>query len=412
MRRSGAASIVRRDDAPPGFPPTLHRGGLSPVHVGVALLTLAPGRIGGSETYLRGVLGEFRGGRGPQRVSLLGEPAIVGELAGGVVGVREVRTPGGASMGPLRAAGLVAALATPRLGARGRVTAGLDCVHYPLTVPVPRTRVPTVLTLHDLQHRDLPELFSAGERAWRRVAYDRAARAATVVIPHSEHAKRRAVDLLAIAPDRIETIALGIDHRSWRPDGPEDERLLADLSLPERYLVYPANLWPHKNHRRLLEALRLAEDRELALVLTGETYGRLAELREHASRAGVGDRVHHLGFIARNAMPAVYRRAVAMVFPSLYEGFGAPPLEAMACGLPVACSTRAALAEVTGDAAMPFEAEDPASIAAAIDAVATDSGLRARLRSAGLERAREFTWDRAALRHQEAYEHATRLAAA
>ncbi len=126
---------------------------------------------------------------------------------------------------------------------------------------------------------------------------------------------------------------------------------------------------------------------------------------------GVGSRVHHLGYLDPDDVPALYRGALAMIFPSLYEGFGAPPLEAMACGCPVASSTRGSLAEVIGDAALTFDPESVEEIAASITRVVEDDSLRASLREAGLAQARAFTWEAAARRHCELYELARTLAA-
>jgi glycosyltransferase involved in cell wall biosynthesis len=158
-------------------------------------------------------------------------------------------------------------------------------------------------------------------------------------------------------------------------------------------------MWPHKNHERLLAAFARVPDSDLRLVLTGQTYGRERLLAGH-------ERVLHLGHVAHGDMPALYRGALAVVFPSLFEGFGLPPLEAMACGTPVAASDRGAVAEVCGDAALAFEPEDVEEIAAAIEHVTQDEQLRARLRAAGIARAAGFTWERTAAAHLRAYEHA------
>jgi glycosyltransferase involved in cell wall biosynthesis len=173
--------------------------------------------------------------------------------------------------------------------------------------------------------------------------------------------------------------------------------------------MYPANLWPHKNHERLIDALAAQRDRDVSLVLTGRTSRRSRRLMERADRAGVGARVRHLGYLDAPTLAAVYRAARAMVFPSLYEGFGAPPLEAMACGCPVASSMRASLGEVCGDAALELDPESIDSIAGAIERIVSDDELRRRLRAAGLERAAGFRWSDAARRHTGVYARATRL---
>jgi glycosyltransferase involved in cell wall biosynthesis len=302
-----------------------------------------------------------------------------------------------------RALAMATARLAPRLVARD-VPAGLDVVHYPLTVPIPDARVPRVVTLHDVQHRELPQFFSPLERAYRRWAYDHAARSADQVITVSEHGRRAAIEQLGLDPARVTAIHWGIDHARFKP-GPvaDDEAALAPFDLPPRFVFYPANLWPHKNHAKLLDGLARASDMELALVLCGQAYGWLDRLDEHAAGLGIGGRVHHLGFVGASAVPALLRRARAVVFPSLYEGFGGPPLEAMACGCPVACSMAASLAEVCGDAALAFDPHDPDSIAAAIDSITADEAVRGRLRAAGLERARRFTWENAARRHSEVF---------
>jgi glycosyltransferase involved in cell wall biosynthesis len=261
-----------------------------------------------------------------------------------------------------------------------------------------------VVTVHDLQHHDLPKFFSPLERALRRLTYDSAARRATAVVTPSRFCRDRIVDLLGVPSAQVEVVPWGIDHERFATAATRVERRLRELGLDRPYLVYPANLWPHKNHDRLIDALGAVGGRDLDLVLTGQTYGRLDPLLARASRAGVGEHVRHLGYLETELLPAVYRGARGMVFPSLYEGFGTPPLEAMACGCPVASSTRGSLGEVCGDAVLPIEPESIESIAAAIEAVCFDEELRARLRTQGLARARLFSWEAAAARHTAIYE--------
>ncbi len=383
------------------------------MHVGYALLTLFPGRVGGSEAFARGVLGEFAEGRGPRNVTVLANREVMAAYAGyerGPVRLHHVRSyrPGNGDL--TRAMAMATARALPMLAARD-VPDGLDVLHYPVTVPIPRARVPCVVTLADVQHHDLPDFFSRAERAYRRWAYDSAARAADVIVATSAFSAKRIASQIGVEAERIEVVHHGIDLRRFGPKRTEsDERLRADQELPERFVVYPANLWPHKNHATLLGALARVEDRELHLVLTGQTYGRAGELSTQARRLGLGRRVHHLGHIPEAQVPALLRRARAMVFPSLYEGFGAPPLEAMACGLPVAVSNRASLPEVCGPAALTFDSSSPDATAVAIAKVTGDEDLRTRLRAAGFARAAGFTWGAAAERHVAIYERAAATA--
>jgi glycosyltransferase involved in cell wall biosynthesis len=380
------------------------------VHVAFSLLTLFPGRVGGSESNVRGLLGQYVAGNGPERVTVLANAPVMDayrDRVGGPVALHRVRSYRQGDGAATRLAAMTAAAVAPRLAARD-VPAGIDVLHHPVTVPVPRLRdVPTVTTVYDLQHHELPEFFSRGERLFRRWAYDGAARSADLVLTSSEYSRERLVELAGVAPERAVAVHLGIDHERFAPTPTAADATLAErLSLPERYVVYPANLWPHKNHERLVGALAAVEDGELQLLLTGQDYGRYPALEERARRLGVGDRIRHLGYLEPEDVPALYRGATAMAFPSLYEGFGAPPLEAMACGCPVACSTRGSLAEIAGDGALTFDPESVEGIAAAIDRIVSDEGLRDSLHARGLARAATFTWESAARRHVELYERA------
>ena len=304
---------------------------------------------------------------------------------------------------PTRALAMAWAGVAPAAAARD-VPNGLDLVHYPVTVPIPRVRAPSVVTLFDVQHLVQPGFFPRSERLYRKLAYDRAARRADAVICVSEHGRGTAIERLGLDPARVEGISMGVDLAQFSPEpGERDADLRAAAGAPARYVIYPANLWPHKNHERLLEALARVRDRELSLVLTGQAYGRLGGLMRRAAELGVGDRVRHLGHVPFEALPALYRGAEAMVFPSLYEGFGSPPLEAMACGCPVASSPAASLREVCGDAALMFDPLDPDAIASAIDRLLSDASLRRGLRAAGLAHAPQWTWSRAADRHVALY---------
>ena len=201
------------------------------------------------------------------------------------------------------------------------------------------------MTLLDLQHLDLPSLFSRQERAFRSVAWHRSVRGADRVITISSFVRDRAVELLGLDPERVRPIHLGLDHALFRPD-PAVSR--------EPFVLYPARRWAHKNHERLLEAFALVrrERPELRLVLTGG-----------GGSGPAPDGVEDRGAVSHGGARGLYRRASALVFPSLYEGFGQPPLEAMACGCPVACSNVASLPEVVGDAARLFDPTDPSAIA-------------------------------------------------
>ena len=263
---------------------------------------------------------------------------------------------------------------------------GLKVVHYPLTVPVPKTSAARVVTLHDLQHHDLPALFTRSQRLFRARAYDRTVEKCDATIVPSEFVRERAVELLDVDPRRLHVVPHGVDHETFHPG--EERR--------EPFLLYPARPWPHKNHPKLFQAfVDLRRTRpELRLLLTGSGLERLHPLP---------DGVELLGLVAREELASLYRRAACLVFPSLHEGFGLPALEAMASGCPVAASNRGALPEVCGDAAVLFDPED----AHAVETAVREALDRAdELRSAGLARAAEFTWTESARGHEAVYRQA------
>jgi glycosyltransferase involved in cell wall biosynthesis len=369
------------------------------VHVALSLLTLFPGRSGGTETYVRALVRELADPRqaGADRVTLLVSPGVASALGPPHPPMHLVRSYRPGDSAPTRLAAMTFAGLAP--GVVGRdVPGGIDVVHYPVTIPIPRVAgAARVVSLNDVQHHELPEFFSAPERRFRRLAYDRAARRADEVLTLSEHARTQIVERLGIAPERVTVIPCAVDHERFRPEADDHDAALPPL--PDRFLLYPANLWPHKNHARLLRAFARAGAGDVDLVLTGQTYGR--ELPGPASA-----RVHHLGHLPFELLPALYRRATGLVFPSLFEGFGMPLVEAMASGCPVAAADRGAIAEVCGEAALAFDPTDEEAIADAIRRIVGDEGVRSRLRAAGLARAAEFRWDDVADRHLAVYRRA------
>jgi glycosyltransferase involved in cell wall biosynthesis len=337
--------------------------------VGIALLTLAPGQMGGSEGYARGLVAALaRHGTGEYVVAV-----PPGEAAAGA-GLPTVTA--GAPPGSRRAWAIARAAAS-----RGALD-GARAVHFPLTIPAPVTRRAHAVTLHDVLHLDLPELVPRWTRLFRRLTYDAAARRAGRVIVPSAFVRDRAVARLGLDPARVRVVPHGIDHELFRPE--EEPR--------EPFLLYPARPWPHKNHAALFEALALVrrERPDLELVLTG---GGLDMQR-------LPEGVRSVGAVPAAKLAALYRRASALVFPSRYEGFGLPVLEAMASGCPVAVAEGTAAEEVAGGAGVLFSPRSPDAIAAGILAALADPET---LRARGLERAAAFTWERCAALHDEVY---------
>jgi glycosyltransferase involved in cell wall biosynthesis len=344
--------------------------------VGISLLTLVPGVVGGSETYARELIRALaRSSELEYRVFL---PKLAPDAADGLPGKVVASYRASETMrGRVRAMTLAAMRPGPIR--RELELDGLDAIHFPLSVMLPVVdRPPAASTILDLQHEFHPENFGRAELSYRRYLYRLTARRSRIVIAISEHARETLIERLGLPPDRVRAIHFGVDHDRFSPgDAPR-----------EPFLLYPANRWPHKNHQRLFEALSLirGERPELRLVLTG--YGHDGPLP---------DGVEARGRVSDDELVDLYRRAGALVFPSLYEGFGQPPLEAMACACAVAVSDLPPLREVCGDAAVYFDPLDPSEIArAALEALGRGG-------DSGPTRAAGFTWEECARRHEAVY---------
>jgi glycosyltransferase involved in cell wall biosynthesis len=355
--------------------------------VGISLLTLVPGAVGGSETYARALT------RALARVGTLRYTALLPPVAADAHGGLPSRIASGyppARTAFERARAMAGAAVAPgRLRAELEL-AQLDVIHYPLTVRLPAPDgTPTVVNAHDVMYLVHPRFFTVAHRAYRRLAYERAYRSARLVITCSEHVARTLVEHARVASERVRVVPFGLDHARFHPG----------MEPREPFLLYPAHRWPHKNHERLFAAFALlhAERPELRLVLTGGGH----------ERAQVPPGVVVRGRVPQEELARLYRTASAVVFPSLYEGFGLPVPEAMACGCPVAASNAGALPEVCGGAARLFDARSPEAIA---DGVAEVLSRPEPFVERGLECASRFTWEECARAHDRVYAEASECA--
>jgi glycosyltransferase involved in cell wall biosynthesis len=276
----------------------------------------------------------------------------------------------------------------PRLARRG----GASLYHAPHYVLPLLLRGPAVVTIHDLIHLRHPEFLPGrAARAYARFmlrrSYERAARVITV----SAAAREELLEAFGGDPRRVVVVPNGIDERFFEP---VPERALQEVrerfALPARFVLYAGNVKPHKNLECLVDALALLPEDGVALVLAGASREKTAALAEYAFRRGIGGRVRALGWLERDDLRAVLRLASVFVFPSLAEGFGLPPLEAMASGTPVVAARIPALVEVCGGAAEHVDPLHAEAIASGIAAVLADENLRSELSTRGLERARGF----------------------
>jgi glycosyltransferase involved in cell wall biosynthesis len=338
-------------------------GANRPLTVVWSMLNLNPGFMGGTEEYAAGLMREIVTARsaatdgGPQLVALTTKAGA--SFAVDSVERRVVRAlPGGRSLARRLRVFLVSSLHRPLVRL---YFADADVVFYPFTALMPLvTHVPTCVLVHDLQHLELPRNFSMAQRIYRSLAYDRRITRADSIVAVSESTRASIMHRLRISGDRIHVIPPGIDGRFFTPRDP------AAPQPSTEFLYYPARGLPHKNHATLFEAFgRLRASRpELRLVLTGGDAALLGTLP-------VG--VVHEGRVSRERVRELYQTASAMVFASAFEGYGLPPLEAMACGAPVATSNAGSLPEVCGDAVEYFNPHSADEMAAAIHTVLSNS---------------------------------------
>ncbi|MEM7324294.1 MAG: glycosyltransferase family 1 protein [Actinomycetota bacterium] len=369
-----------------------------PSVLGVNLAWLVPGVVGGSEEYTIRLLQAVGGYLSPgirlrlfARADLLATyPDLGGQF-------ETVEVPATTSK--------VARIAVENswLAVRTRQS---DAVHHAGgTVPFLRT-APAIVTIHDLQPLDLPENFHPAKRRWLQRAIPAAAKAARLVICPSHFTASRLHERLGVPGDKLRVVPHGHNPASGQT---LDLRDVLDLSNPEarygRYLLYPAIAYAHKRHIDLVRALDVLDGQfdDVAVVFTGRAGPEMPAVLAEAERLGVGERVHALGRVPAAELEALYRSAVAMVFPSGYEGFGNPALEAMNFGCPAIVSDGGALPEVVEDAGLTFPVGNVGAMAAAIGKVLADPLLADDLRRRGFDRAARFDVGIAAWRLAEVY---------
>lgn len=283
----------------------------------------------------------------------------------------------------------------PFAGAR----AGLDVLFCPLNVVPLVGRIPSVVTVHDLAFLAHPEAFHPSRRRYLTAMTRLSVRKARHVIAVSEHTKADLVHHFGIAADRITVIPNAADSR-FRPEA--DQRIIDEFrhahDLPERFVLFVGTLEPRKNLRRLIEAVaRIAtDDPQLKLVIIGATGWLTSDIAPLVTRLKLADRVIFMGYVDDDDLPRFYQAATVFCYPSLYEGFGLPVLEAMACGTPVVTSNTSSLPELAGDAALLVNPTDVDAIADGLRLLLSDTTRREVLVTAGLQRASTYSWNRTA----------------
>jgi glycosyltransferase involved in cell wall biosynthesis len=283
----------------------------------------------------------------------------------------------------------------------------VDVFHEPhYTLPA-GLRGKSVVTIHDLIHLIFPEYFSASARSYAWLMMRHAVQHSGAIIAVSECTKRDLVEHFGVREETIHVIYNGVGRHFRRLDDQELLRqFITQHALRKPFLLYVGGLGKHKNIPVLLKAFRLLQEKgmEMDLVFAGKKFFDVADLAAQAHALGITQAIRDLGPLENEHLVTLYNLATVVVVPSLYEGFGFPALEAMACGTPVVVSDRGALPEVAGNAALIFEAKQPESLAAAVEKICADSHVRDRLIEQGKQRAAAFSWEDAARKTAHVYE--------
>jgi glycosyltransferase involved in cell wall biosynthesis len=344
----------------------------------------------GIGTYIRNLVAELGALDPATDYILLTRPDDAGAAATAGPNFRAVVTPS-------RPYSLGEQWTVPRAAARERA----DLLHEPHYVLPPLTRCRTVVTIHDCIHLRFPEyLPSRAAFVYAHAMIRLAARKADRILTVSDASKRDILHYTGVAPEKVVVVPNGLDARfAAVPDAEAVERVRQRFQLDHPFVLYVGNIKPHKNLPRLIAAfaaMRADGPEGLKLVVIGDETSRHPGLRQAVHRHRLDKHVRFFGFQPAATLVVFYRLARAFVFPSLYEGFGLPPLEAMANEAPVVTSNVSSLPEVAGGAALLVDPYDVASIADGIRRAVTDEALRQELIARGRIRAREFSWARAA----------------
>jgi glycosyltransferase involved in cell wall biosynthesis len=359
--------------------------------LGANLLWLVPGVVGGSEDYTVRLLDSFaRVADGGSQLTLFVNRSFPAAHPGLVQSYPTVLAPVSGSNKALRV-GAEASWLAHRAKAEG-----VDLLHH-MGGNLLRARPPGIVTIHDLQPFAHPEHFSRRKGGYLGLTVPSALRRSVLVITLTEHARQDVHERMGIPHDDILLVPPGVDQVTDPPAPDELARVRQAYDIGSRpYFVYPAITYPHKNHLTLVRAFAqvAASHPDPLLVLTGGTAQAEEPLRAEIEALRLDDRVRRLGRIPRRDLDVLISGAVALTFPSTYEGFGIPVLEAMSRHCPVIASTATALPEVVGSAGILVDPFDVDGWTAALDQLLDDPGRRAGLAELGFERAGQFSWER------------------
>ena len=287
----------------------------------------------------------------------------------------------------------------------------VDVLHVQFTAP-PFSPCPVVVSIHDLSFEHLPQTFKRRSRMQLRLTVRRSARNAAQIIALSQHARTDLINTYHLRPELVNVVPLAAPA-AFAPvrDDNELQRVRQTYGIEGDYILSVGSIQPRKNLRRLIEAYSLLRRERSGgklpqLVLVGKNAWLYEETLRSLKDTNVDTSIILTGYVPESDLPALYSGAVCFVYPSYFEGFGLPPLEAMKCGAPVIVGNKTSLPEVVGDAALMIDPFDVEAMAVAIKRVITDSDFRSGLRAKGLERAKQFDWKETAKQTLAVYERA------
>jgi glycosyltransferase involved in cell wall biosynthesis len=367
--------------------------------IGINLLWMVPERVGGSETYLARLLSGLAERSSELDYTLFALRPFADAHPDLAKTFKVAYAPSRGHIKSFRVAGENSWLAAQCKRRK------IDLVHHAGgTIPLIRSSRP-VLTIHDLQYLYYPEYFTSTKLRFLKTMVPRSAEAARLILVPSEFTRRTIIERLSIDPSIVLVVPHGISPRT----GKEPTREIRErYEIDGPFFVYPAITYPHKNHLVLVNAFaRLLEQHpNTTLVLTGAKGSMETQVAAEVRSLGIEKNVRRLGYVPERDLDALYNDAIALTFPSRFEGFGAPVLEAMSRSCAVIAADATALPEVVGDAGLLVSPDNSDDWAAAMTSMLEDDESRARWAATGIERAREFTWGRSADILEEAYRHA------
>ncbi len=272
----------------------------------------------------------------------------------------------------------------------------LDLLFCPLLNLEPKNIfIPSVVTIPDMQHKFYPEFFSKEALELREKSFEFSVKNADKIITLSEYSKKTIVSSYDVQQEKVEVIYLDAST-TFQPDTyQKSKRILRKYKLPFQYIFYPANFWKHKNHYVLIQALSILHTKyriKVHLVLTGQKKRMDPEILRLIRKEKLSRYIHIIGYIDQRDLQKIFICADILVFPSLFEGFGIPLIEAMRCNCPIVCSDRTSIPEIVGEAALFFNPEDPDDIAEKISLVINNSDIRDELIEKGKIQSLKFSW--------------------